>query len=168
MSRMCSLRLRLRFDSPRYWSISTTRKTTQKVENETSCNDCEATSESRQATTFDTTIGIYRKRITNNDECWIAKHKRAGPRGTRSFVIKAHYRHLVETNDPFECFEWLIFHVSRFVFWNFFNFFEQFVRFSLDSHVLFEVGYPFHLTRYCWLCCFRICSTSYSWSFCDL
>ena len=55
------------------------------------------------------------------------------------------------------CFEWK----SRSACW-------QFVRLKRDSHVLFKVRYSFHLTRYRWLCCCNICSTSYFWSSCDL
>ena len=165
VSWMCSPKLHLRFGPSRHWSIPPTRRTTQKAKSEAPCNDCKATSRSRQATTSNTTIGVCRKWTTNNGECWVAKHRRVESRGTRPFVIKAHHRCFIKTNDFVKCVRWLISYVL-WLSWNLLNSFEQFVRCFLDSHVFFVVGYPFHFTRYCWPFCRNIRSTSYSWSFC--
>ena len=51
--------------------------------------------------------------------------------------------------------------------WKLWNARRQLIKFCRDSHVFFDVRYFFHFTRYCWFCCRKIYSTSYSWSFCD-
>ena len=160
MSRMCSLGLCLRFGPPRHWSISSTRKTTQETKSETPRNDCKAIGRSCQATTLDTTIEVCRKRATNNDECWVAKHRRIEPRGTRPFVIKAHHWCLIKASGFAKCIRWLIPYVF-WLSWNLLNSLEQFVRCFFDSHVFFVIRYLFHFTRYCWLFCRNIRSTSY-------
>ena len=43
----------------------------------------------------------------------------------------------------------------------------QFVKFCRDSHVFFEVEYPFNFTRYRWFCRRKIRSTSYLEFSCD-
>ena len=51
--------------------------------------------------------------------------------------------------------------------WKLWSAHRQFIKFCRDSHVFFEVKYPFHFTRYCWHRCRKIRSTSYSWFSCD-